>query len=234
MAHPIIVAEQAVRSFISQWCSGLRPILRLSTEDDGCIKIVSEVSSFPASSINKRRHSGRGARSRRRLHRSTTRSNSLDNPVDDTTDEQLAAPDQPPQKPINSMYTTSSTQTIGNVLTFNKPKTQAVINIDENNPSSYTSDDSSFCFTTALDHHQASPNMAVPLKENEVCRFCDEEFSSWDEFLTHLKLAGYYLCNNCLDYFSDKPWSSILELGWISAGVGVKINPDLRSIEDKD
>ena len=43
MAHPLTVAEQAVRSFIAQWLSGLTPSLHLSTKPDGSISATSEV-----------------------------------------------------------------------------------------------------------------------------------------------------------------------------------------------
>ena len=81
MAHPLSVVEQAVRSFIVQWNSGLTPSLHLSTKPDGSISATSEVSSSTTTTteayistpaINPRyirRRSGYFARLRRRRNR---------------------------------------------------------------------------------------------------------------------------------------------------------------------
>ena len=73
MAHPLLVAENAVRLFITQWLGGLTPSLRLLTKPDGTIYATSEVSSFPQI-VNlprcRRRRSGLNSRLRRRRDRS--------------------------------------------------------------------------------------------------------------------------------------------------------------------
>ena len=77
MAHPLFVAEQAVRNFIIQWLSGLQPSLQLSTKPDGSIHVTSEVDTVPMpvqvkpKSIRPTSHrrSGHFARLRRRENR---------------------------------------------------------------------------------------------------------------------------------------------------------------------
>ena len=79
MAHPICVAEQAIRNFINLWFSGLQPTLCLQTNADGSIFIKSEVISsssiVPGPSVaytyrsNLRRRSGLPSRCRRRKYR---------------------------------------------------------------------------------------------------------------------------------------------------------------------
>ena len=82
MAHPIKLAENAVNYFISQWLYGLKPSLRLNTDEDGSILITSEVASFPVLSLDdtqysgnnykpRRRRSGKSARHRRNLIRNS-------------------------------------------------------------------------------------------------------------------------------------------------------------------
>ena len=47
-----------------------------------------------------------------------------------------------------------------------------------------------------------------PQPNGKLCAFCDKEFPSLNEFRTHMKHNGY-ICNNCLDYFSDMPWFAL-------------------------
>ena len=44
----------------------------------------------------------------------------------------------------------------------------------------------------------------------QLCGFCDQEYSVIDDFSKQLKRFGY-ICNNCLDNFSDMPWFTIAE-----------------------
>ena len=81
MAHPIAIADQAVRLFFAEWFNGMRPSLRLSTKQDGSILVTSEVSSFSAeyqetpypvinaTQCKRRRRSGKSARLRRNINR---------------------------------------------------------------------------------------------------------------------------------------------------------------------
>ena len=39
----------------------------------------------------------------------------------------------------------------------------------------------------------------------KLCGFCVKEFSKLEEFQNHMKCVGY-ICNNCLDFFSDMIW----------------------------
>ena len=77
MAHPLYIAENAVKSFIDHWLIGLQPSLRLTTRFDGSIVVESDVISAPVLLPQKpvydhfyRRHkSGNLARQRRKIIR---------------------------------------------------------------------------------------------------------------------------------------------------------------------
>ena len=81
MAHPISVAEQAMKLFVMQWFNGLKPSLYLSTKSDGSIVMTSEVASFsaplqvPPNVSHSGRRSGHGARNRRRNSRAANSNN---------------------------------------------------------------------------------------------------------------------------------------------------------------
>ena len=55
--------------------------------------------------------------------------------------------------------------------------------------------------------------------DTNICLFCNEEFGNWNEFLLHMNKSNY-LCNNCLDYFSEKPWFSASNLVMVDSAVG--------------
>ena len=73
MAHPIDVIDQAVRFFISQWCRGLQPSLKLVTKANGAVRAFTGViSEQPEPLLNLRRNdSGINSRNKRRLKRRT-------------------------------------------------------------------------------------------------------------------------------------------------------------------
>ena len=48
------------------------------------------------------------------------------------------------------------------------------------------------------------------LTAGNLCKFCDKEFSALQDFRSHFKKSGY-ICNNCLDFFSDMAWFSEAE-----------------------
>ena len=54
--------------------------------------------------------------------------------------------------------------------------------------------------------------------DGQLCRFCDEEFSCWDDFAKHVKEFSF-ICNNCLDYFPYQPWFLISKLSRVDAGI---------------
>ena len=55
----------------------------------------------------------------------------------------------------------------------------------------------------------------------KYCNFCDEDFDNVDEYAVHMKKHGF-MCNNCLDYFSEKPWFSHANLAFIRTGAVLK------------
>ena len=77
MAHPLYIAENAVKSFVDLWLRGLQPSLHLTTKFDGSIVVESDVISAPVLLAQKpvcdhfhRRHkSGNLARQRRKIIR---------------------------------------------------------------------------------------------------------------------------------------------------------------------
>ena len=70
-----------------------------------------------------------------------------------------------------------------------------------------------------LHDHQASFSMTNSEVQDCSCNYCDKEFTNWDEFLKHMKYFKY-MCNNCLDYFPEKPWFRTQELVMIDVGKG--------------
>ena len=52
---------------------------------------------------------------------------------------------------------------------------------------------------------------------DKICKFCDEDFNNPKDYSAHMKLHGF-MCNNCLDYFSDKPWFSHDDLTFVKYG----------------
>ena len=56
----------------------------------------------------------------------------------------------------------------------------------------------------------ADPNDDAPVQESiseagHYCGFCQKEFESLADFRESFHKCGF-ICNNCLDYFSDMPW----------------------------
>ena len=47
--------------------------------------------------------------------------------------------------------------------------------------------------------------------KGRYCEFCEQEFSSLDDFWTHMKRYGF-ICDNGTDYFSDMPWYPKIEV----------------------
>ena len=58
------------------------------------------------------------------------------------------------------------------------------------------------------------------------CSYCEKEFANWKDFLEHVKNFSY-MCNNCLDYFPDKPWFLTSELVMIDVGKGDRLYPNV-------
>ena len=100
MAHPLAVAENAMRSFVLQWLSGLAPSLRLLTNPNGSVIVLSEVSSSlnvsevhtTAGATCCRRRSGHKSRLRRRKERS--RRNDLE--FTETINSNISVPELQP------------------------------------------------------------------------------------------------------------------------------------------
>ena len=42
----------------------------------------------------------------------------------------------------------------------------------------------------------------------KYCEFCDEDFMNLVDFSVHMKLYNF-MCNNCLDYYAEKPWFNL-------------------------
>ena len=72
--------------------------------------------------------------------------------------------------------------------------------------------------------HAIQPMTFSSSSQSEVqeCKYCDEEFSTWKDFVEFMKRFSY-MCNNCLDYFPDKPWFLTKEVVMIDVGKGDNI-----------
>ena len=70
---------------------------------------------------------------------------------------------------------------------------------------------------------QVQPVQSVPFPSTnfgaQQCSYCDREFASWNDFLEHVKTFRY-MCNNCSDYFPEKPWFRTSDLVMIDVGSG--------------
>ena len=49
--------------------------------------------------------------------------------------------------------------------------------------------------------------------------FYFEGIPNWNEFLEYMKVCNF-MCNNCLDYFPEKPWFSSSYLVMVDVGCG--------------
>ena len=142
MSHPIAIAEQAVRSFIMQWFSGLTPSLQLFTKSDGSISVMSQLSSFPVVSQKtqdffatchhrrRRRRSGFHARLRRRNERSIKSVlNSVEN-IEDSKSLNLEVDDDQPSPPTTLIGTLSHSSVKPNLIVEKLPS----IDIEPSSP----------------------------------------------------------------------------------------------------
>ena len=61
-----------------------------------------------------------------------------------------------------------------------------------------------------------------PDAEETQCRYCEEELTSWNDFLRHMNQFSY-MCANCLDYYAERPWLPIHDIICIDYGKGVQL-----------
>ena len=59
------------------------------------------------------------------------------------------------------------------------------------------------------------------------CRFCIEEFTTWEDFFKVVKKVKY-ICVNCLDFLAGKPWFPISDAVMVDVdgGMLVLVNPE--------
>ena len=62
------------------------------------------------------------------------------------------------------------------------------------------------------------------LTRTKYCEFCDEDFMNKKDFSDHMQLYNF-LCNNCVDYYDEKPWFSLDEFTFTKTGAVRKIPP---------
>ena len=74
-------------------------------------------------------------------------------------------------------------------------------------------------------------NMPSPLSSMKLCRYCEEEFATMNDFLKHVE-QNSYMCNNCHDYFTEKPWFSMLDLIMIDVVKGTQLYLKTSAILD--
>ena len=70
------------------------------------------------------------------------------------------------------------------------------------------------------------------LDEPYQCKFCNEEFLSWDHFVEQCQRTTF-MCSDCLDFFILKPWFKFSEIIAIDVDDGANLYPsDLVLILD--
>ena len=210
MAHPLLVAENAVRLFITQWLGGLTPSLRLLTKPDGTIYATSEVSSFPQI-VNlprcRRRRSGLNSRLRRRRDRSD-RNHKLVTKSDHSLLETHAS--QPPTTSIEPRC--SSSNKSKNNLTIEKLTAVDISSQESSRQSSFAIEAQPYITIPPLTiYHPAIVNACYAIigkHPNQMSPAEEEEFELYKQFKTmngqrieddvvYLPIGGIRTCMHC-------------------------------------
>ena len=210
MANPSALIEHSVHLFLTQWFSGLQPSLYINTHSDGevfvCSKVKGCLQQPPIAIISRRRRSsGQRSREKRRAKRSEAH---VSNVVREAENKLVVDDGQKNRGYIS--VTENLPLTFGNSSTVVEPDINelAPVYVEAAVQAAKSSDDAE-C--------QATPDYA------EIhCRSCDLEFQSWNDYSQHMKTFSF-MCSNCLDYFTEKPWFSISDLIFIDVDGGVHI-----------
>ena len=216
MAHPLYAVEQALNYYKVQWHAGLKPFLVLRTQHDGSISVTSKVTvavpqmntptALPSQQHQSSR-SGNRSRHRRKLLRQKVSNVENFHTAEEvfynleeniqTSEDDILPLDKIDVKNEDAgiLRCTSSTSPVSPSIDVSCPPLQSFALQPQ--PS------------TDISH-----NLQTSATVNEVkyCDFCDQEFATYEAFMHHMKQAGF-ICNNCLDFFSDNSWFPEAEAG---------------------
>ena len=67
----------------------------------------------------------------------------------------------------------------------------------------------------------------------KLCKFCETEFKTLSDFLSHMRRFGF-VCNNCLDYYSDSPWypEAEAQISFVLTGAILPNSSQLQTTDD--
>ena len=69
------------------------------------------------------------------------------------------------------------------------------------------------------------PTLVTPDSDEPCqCKFCDEEFLGWDHFMEQRQRTNF-MCSDCLDFFTLKPWFKFSEIIAIDVEGGANLYP---------
>ena len=221
MAFTPSIVEHSICQFMHQWSIGLTPSLCITTHSDGSVTFSSKIRSFPppryaTESVSpklRKKRSGQPSRHRRKINRSGKAQ--IPEPVNvgntvttsteqDTSYEIAASIDLAPITDCTSQVDDDEKLDIleeSNAATSSSqpPQNTTVHNTCEPSDQDLVVDDFQDIIQSAT-------------VEVKYCGFCDQECSNGDAFKKHLERYGF-ICNNCLDYFSDCAWFPEVESG---------------------
>ena len=227
MADPSFLINHAVNYFLSQWYSGLQPSLNINTCYNGEIFISSKVKSIGQELYsNRRRRSGRHARERRRKERSPTIASDksiVEERVQLKTAEEknslgnshsLASDDEP------TLNLSIKYDAVPDVLIKEATLIDAAVQAVP------------ILYDAVCQSEQVKPDVDLfkysgsNLDESHQCSFCEEAFDDsiidWKHFVNHLQQFNF-MCSDCLDFFTLKPWFLASDLVAIDVDGGVDL-----------
>ena len=222
MAHPLLVAENAVRLFISQWLSGLTPSLRLSTKPDGSIYTTSEVSSSRTGPEETQivnltchwRRSGFHSRLRRRRDRAVrnlTFSAKSDQPISDSRTTQPPSTTTSNEPRSKSEYPVKSSP-VKNNLAIKKLATVDIPSQESSRQSSlFIEAQATVSIPPLTIHHPAVVNACYAIigkHPDQMSTAEEEEFELYKQFkimngqkieddVVYLPIGGIRTCIHC-------------------------------------
>ena len=205
MAFPPSIVEHSICQFMHQWSIGLTPSLCITTHSDGSVTVSSKIKSFPppgyatesvAPKLRKKR-SGHPSRHRRKINRSGKAQ--IPEPVNGgntvtTSIEQ------------DIFYETASPIDLASITSQDDDDGKLDILEDSNAATSSSQPPQNICELSDQDL------VVDDFQDIIQSGFCDEQCSNGDAFKKHLERYGF-ICNNCLDYFSDSVWFPEVESG---------------------
>lgn len=223
MDDPSFLINNAVNYFLYQWYSGLQPSLIINTCYNGEIVISSKVKSIrQQSSSNRRRRSGRHARERRRMERSRT----------------LASDKSIVEETVQLETTVVERKSVGNshLLACDDEPTMDLSIRSDAVPDVAVKEVTLFdaavqavpiLYDAVCQSEQVKPTADLfKPSESHQCSFCEKAFDDsiidWKHFVNHLQQFNF-MCSDCLDFYTLKPWFLASDLVAIDVDGGVDL-----------